>query len=244
MNVIFASSSNGRIEGADAHVHECYEIIIVLEGCCNLYIDDEEFVMNENSVVVIPPGIVHGSLSADSFRDLYIRVDKFPAVQGAPFVFLDQTDVIRYLGQLIYTTWIQKDYNYRSITSTLLAVINDYVVKFKDKGYEYDFVRKLKENIANEFSNSDFNLKKAHVNLGVSKDYLRHCFKKETGLTPLEYLTNMRIRQAKLYLIQDMYMSLEQIAIECGFNDVYYFSRCFKKKMGISPSEFRKLNKS
>ena len=137
MNVIFASSSNGRIEGDDAHTHECYEIIVVLEGCCNLYIDDEEFSMNENSVVVIPPGVVHGSLSADSFRDLYIRVDEFPAVQDTPVAFSDQTDIIRYLGQLICTTWLQKDYNYRAITSALLAVINQYVVKYKEKGCEY-----------------------------------------------------------------------------------------------------------
>ena len=74
MNVIFASSQNGRIESEDAHVHDCYEIIFMLEGCCFIYIDDEEFLMSENSVAVIPPGVVHGSLSAEGFRTLFIQV--------------------------------------------------------------------------------------------------------------------------------------------------------------------------
>ena len=242
MNVIFASSQNGRIESEDAHVHDCYEIIFMLEGCCFIYINDEEFLMNENSVAVIPPGVVHGSLSADGFRTLFIQVDRLPAVQDTPFVFTDQTGELRNLVELIYTTWIRKEYNYRSISSSLLAVVNDYIVKFQNKGYHYGFVCKLKENIANNFTNGDFDLKEVNLELGVSKDYLRHCFKKVTGFTPLEYLMNMRIQQSKTYLIQNQHMPIEQIALECGFKDGYYFSRCFKKKTGVSPSEFRMIN--
>ena len=158
MNVIFASSQNGRIESEDAHVHDCYEIIFMLEGCCFIYINDEEFLMSENSVAVIPPGVIHGSLSADGFRTLFIQVDRLPAVQDKPFVFTDQTGELRNLVELIYTTWIRKEYNYRSISSSLLAVVNDYVVKFQNKGYHYGFVCKLKENIANNFTNGDFDL--------------------------------------------------------------------------------------
>lgn len=242
MNVIFTGQQKRRITGAKAHTHDCYEIIITLEGNCFMHINDEEIFLDENSVVVVPPGIVHSNLSADGFRDLFIAVDRVPAIQDVPFVFSDQTGIISSLGQLIHTTWIQKEYNYRSITSSLLLVINDYIVKFQDKGYEYDFVRKLKEIMANQFSNSEFDLTKVNLNLGVSTDYLRRCFRKETGMTPLEYLMNMRISQAKMYLIQCRHMSIEQIAFDCGFKDGYYFSRCFKKKVGISPSEFRNLN--
>ena len=198
--------------------------------------------MSENSVAVIPPGVIHGSLSADGFCTLFIQVDRLPAIQNKPFVFTDQTGELRNLVELIYTTWIRKEYNYRSISSSLLAVVNDYIVKFQNKGYHYGFVCKLKENIANNFTNGDFDLKEVNLELGVSKDYLRHCFKKVTGFTPLEYLMNMRIQQSKTYLIQNQHMPIEQIALECGFKDGYYFSRCFKKKTGVSPSEFRMIN--
>lgn len=219
--------------------HDCYEIVTVLEGTYYTYLNDEEILVNEESVVVIPPGTVHCSQSTDGFRDLFIHVDQIPAIQDEPFVFADQTGVVHYLGQLIYTTWLQKDYNYRSITSSTLALIIEHIIKFQGKGYEFDFVRKLKEILVNQFSDSEFDLAKVNLNLGVSKSYLRSCFKKETGVTPLEYLTNLRVQQAESYLMQNRYMSIGEIASACGFKDIYYFSRCFKKKNGVSPSEFR-----
>ena len=107
MNVIFASSQNGRIESEDAHIHDCCEIIFMLEGCCFMYIDDEECLLSENSVAVIPAGVVHGSLSADGFRTLFIQVDRLPAIKDKPYVFTEQTGALRNLVELIYTTWIK-----------------------------------------------------------------------------------------------------------------------------------------
>ena len=59
-------------------------------------------------------------------------------------------------------------------------------------------------------------------------------------MAPLEYLTRLRINQAKTLLVQDNFVSIEDVARNCGFNDSFYFSTCFKKHMGISPLRFRK----
>ena len=78
--------------------------------------------------------------------------------------------------------------------------------------------------------------------MGISFDYMRHCFKEETGETPLEYLTKMRIRQAKRHLRQNKFYSVGEIAYLCGFSDRYYFSKIFKKLTGMSPGEYQKSN--
>ncbi|WP_367399863.1 helix-turn-helix domain-containing protein [Paenibacillus sp. 1781tsa1] len=58
------------------------------------------------------------------------------------------------------------------------------------------------------------------------------------GMTPMEYLLHYRIEQAKKLLLQTSW-SVARIAEEIGFNHVSYFSSCFSKKEGISPSNFR-----
>ena len=59
------------------------------------------------------------------------------------------------------------------------------------------------------------------------------------GMTPYEYLNQRRINTAKL-LLRNSTLSIEEIATQTGFTDHNYFSKYFKKKVGVSPSRFRK----
>lgn len=239
MNVTIAGQRFQNITRVSKHFHDDYEIIMTTSGDGFIYIDGEEFPIQKDSVVVLPPQTLHHNISDNGFTDLFIRADHLPAIQDKPFIFLDNTGTIGLLGKALYTTWTQKDYNYQAISSALLTSINEYIIKYKGSVCKYDFVQKLKDMIANEFSNCEFDLTRCTLDLGVSKHYLRHCFKEEVGLTPLEYLTDLRIQQAKCLLAQNSYMTIGEIALNCGFSDPYYFSRCFKKNTGVSPREFR-----
>jgi AraC-like DNA-binding protein len=72
----------------------------------------------------------------------------------------------------------------------------------------------------------------------VSPSYLGAIFKEVTGISPIEYLLTIRMNKAK-DLIRDGY-SIAEAAQNTGFNDIYYFSKYFKKAEGISPSQYRK----
>ena len=72
----------------------------------------------------------------------------------------------------------------------------------------------------------------------VSESYLSTLFKKETKMTVTEYINSTRIRQA-LILLNSSAMSIGEIASQCGFFDANYFSRVFKKQLGLSPKEYR-----
>jgi len=73
---------------------------------------------------------------------------------------------------------------------------------------------------------------------GLSPGRLAHLFKERTGLTPIQYLTNIRIEQAKKQLLtwDD---KLCKFYSEVGFNSESYFIRKFKQFVGVSPSKFR-----
>jgi signal transduction histidine kinase/AraC-like DNA-binding protein len=76
--------------------------------------------------------------------------------------------------------------------------------------------------------------------LGVTSGYLTRVFRKDLGLTPWEYLTQLRIARAKHLLGEDA-LSITEVAGRVGYDDPAYFSRVFLKETGHTPRAFRKL---
>lgn len=76
--------------------------------------------------------------------------------------------------------------------------------------------------------------------LGFSVTHFIHLFQAETGMTPHQYGIHLRMEQAKAMLLESD-RSISWIAHACGYQDELYFSRIFRKKNGLSPSEFRLL---
>ncbi|EGR0669016.1 AraC family transcriptional regulator [Vibrio vulnificus] len=72
-----------------------------------------------------------------------------------------------------------------------------------------------------------------------SVTYFSKVFHKEIGLSFRDYLTKKRINLAKQLLVEDRQAKIAFIAYQCGYRDVSYFSRIFKKKTGISPGSYR-----
>ena len=73
----------------------------------------------------------------------------------------------------------------------------------------------------------------------ISYDHANRLFKKRTGLGIISYRNRLRIEKAKILLLTSE-LSVEAIADEVGFSDVYYFSRFFKKTVGVSPTHFKR----
>ncbi|MBP0957097.1 MAG: helix-turn-helix transcriptional regulator [Oscillospiraceae bacterium] len=72
----------------------------------------------------------------------------------------------------------------------------------------------------------------------VSCSCFNRKFKKETGITPIEYLIEIRLERAKTMLKRKT-ISVTEIAMKCGFGSSAHFSSCFQNRVGISPTEYR-----
>ncbi|WP_162616250.1 response regulator transcription factor [Paenibacillus lutimineralis] len=77
--------------------------------------------------------------------------------------------------------------------------------------------------------------------VSINVDYLSTVFGKKTGLTPIAYLQNIRIVQAKRLLLHSK-LNVEEIAYQTGFSDNAYFIKVFKRVVGQTPSSFRREN--
>ena len=77
----------------------------------------------------------------------------------------------------------------------------------------------------------------------LSKSYLCRILKEELGCTFTEYTNRLRIERSKMYLHRSD-MSLSEIACAVGFDDQSYFTRIFKRQVGIPPGKYRANNAS
>ena len=77
---------------------------------------------------------------------------------------------------------------------------------------------------------------------GISKSYLCRVFKKQTGITVIEYMNRLRVQHA-VKLLQETELSVNEIAAASGFESVIYFNRVFKRVRGVTPKEERKKSR-
>lgn len=89
---------------------------------------------------------------------------------------------------------------------------------------------------------ASFHMNTLAASLNISRPYLSTCFHKETGQTLTEYINRERVTLAKYYL-QQTHFSITQIAFMCGYTDLNYFGRTFKKIEDISPGQYRKAHR-
>jgi AraC-like DNA-binding protein len=91
--------------------------------------------------------------------------------------------------------------------------------------------------IHNEFAR-DLNMKLLARELGVGYSWFRHTFTAHTGLSPHQYLLEFRLVRARNLLAESEF-SIKEIATQTGFEDEFYFSRLFRQKLNLSPSQWR-----
>jgi len=97
---------------------------------------------------------------------------------------------------------------------------------------------RAKEYIWTNYS-KDMTLNNLAKAVGISPYYLSHLFRKEMGISFLEYLTSVRLSIAK-NLLNNTAMTVIDICLEVGYQDPSHFAKIFKKKEGVHPTEYRK----
>ncbi|MDP4088583.1 MAG: AraC family transcriptional regulator [Bacillota bacterium] len=131
--------------------------------------------------------------------------------------------------------------NERLIFCEILALL----FKFKE-GNEYNYSNSKKVdkviNYMTENYAENITLQQLAEEFQISPSYLGNIFKKVTGKSTIEYLINIRINKAKSLLKDEFTVSETSKLV--GFNDIFYFSKAFKKHEGMSPSQYMILQKN
>ncbi len=92
----------------------------------------------------------------------------------------------------------------------------------------------IKKYVDENFSNSEFSLAEISKEFSYNKKYVSDLFSKKYGIHIIDYINDLRIENA-CALIDNGNTSVSTVATLSGFSDQFYFSKVFKKKMGLSP---------
>jgi signal transduction histidine kinase/ligand-binding sensor domain-containing protein/DNA-binding response OmpR family regulator len=100
------------------------------------------------------------------------------------------------------------------------------------------FLKKAFDLIHQKISDSSFNVEAFAENIGISRSVLHKKIVSLAGEPPVEFIRRIRLNKS-LELIERKFGNLSEIALEVGFNNPAYFSECFKKQFGITPTQYQ-----
>ena len=254
--VFIPSTGNCRYSVQSNHVHPSYSFFICY-GKSIRFFDGEKNVKAEPGILYgVPPFFRHHEISDDTFiRFFALMIDRKYFEKEALFYSkkIDQKRLIALEPPEMFLPALKE---YMAETSDPFRQ-NKVLVKALECRITHMLLRSLfgvtsnTEKISERFDvdkAAEFINEKYSENISVrdiagaialSPSHFSRLFKKETGLSPQEYLIHVRLDRAKSFLLRSR-KSVTEIALQCGFSSSAHFSSSFMKRFGKTPSEFKK----
>lgn len=225
---------------------DCFYLMLGIEGSTVFTIDKKEYEIEKNDVFLIPANTVYrGRCNEVPARNMEILFkgsnicgfDK--PVKLTPRKW-EKYEEIFFSARDIY---LLAEAGYKTELKAMVYLIINKIIKelVLKKGDERSY-RKIKDSILyihENYEDAEMSIEKAAAQSHMSVVHFRRLFKEVLGVSPLSYVTDIRIRKAKELLLHTEY-PVGQISGMVGIYDEIYFSKFFKKHTGKTPVEYRK----
>ena len=236
------------------HSHDFCEILYVAGGAGEAILEGKKFRLAPGDLVVVNPGTLHEERSDAKapLRLIFLAIRDF-AVPGLPAGCLSQEkyrvlscgeyrykmDI--YLRELLQETSSQIEF-YQEISQGLVSALLVLVMRLirinpEDEAALSQECQKIKEYLDQNFT-SPITLDSLSETVYISKHYLSHLFKEQTGVSPIKYLTSKRMEKA-CELLSETDLPVSEVSKAVGYENPLYFSQVFKRIYGISPVKYR-----
>lgn len=211
-----------------------------IRGTARIQTGDKEFTVNTNDILYLPQNLAYTAQYTETEMITFHFVTALDDGEIQVFSFEN--------GEKIYKTFLQarelwqtKAPGFRLYAmSALYAALGMICQKQTHAQLPPHFLRAV--SILNgDYTNSHLNLGEVCSHAGIAQSRFRQLFKLHYGKTPVDYLTDLRIEQARSLIAGGM--SVEAAAFESGFNDPKYFARAVKKRFGCTPRDFKSYGK-
>ena len=224
-----------------------HELIFNFSGQSTVYFNGKVLHVEENTIRFLPKGenreyIVSRKIRGDCI-DVFFDTDR-PVAAEAFVTGCQQSEAVGHLFKKIFSLWVAKGEGYYFECMSLLYKI---FAQISRENYipdgQYRAIKPAIDHIETYFRDEKLSVEGLAQLCGISDSYLKKLFIRKFGMPPSKYVISLRIHYA-CDLLQTGFYSVARVAELCGYRDIYFFSRQFKKYMGVSPSEFAKKYRS
>ena len=234
----------------------CYEdeyvVVIALDGSAVFSLSDGDLCVEKDDVVIFSPGTARSGRAMPQSPWEYVSI-KFKLEYNEdsrdffsqPYLhFHNATAILRNKFVDVANEWegrrplhhVKCKYLVQSILYDLVfsSLPQNNVLHRSKLECACDFIQK---NLTDEID-----LRALSEAIGLSPSYFRKLFKEAYGISPMQYITKLRIATARDLLASGEF-NVTEAAQMSGFNDIYYFSTVFKKETGLPPSRLLRSSK-
>lgn len=240
------------------HHHDFFEISIILQGESLYLIDGEWKTVRSGDVLMFNPGVDHAEkqlintyshqlhIGIKNFKLYGLEENHFPNSSSLLSIQDNQLKVFDKAWQLI-EEFNQQQMNFHFIGRALVMEMMILLLRSLEKEEQFqdtahtnqsDRMNQVVQLITTYMENNyakDISIEQLATLYYVSPTYLSKIFKDLTGVSPINYLIQIRLKNAH-QMLEKQDLTVKEVAKAVGYEDAYHFSKSFKKHFGISPS--------
>ena len=249
--VIFHRDTKDNLQVFVPHWHQNPELLYFTKGSASITIATEVVSASEGDIIIIPSNALH-NIAADNTVEYYCLIPDLEFCKGfgiAP----DAIDFIHKIHDInltkkmdtIITEFERQAEYYKPIILSEIVSMLSYTARYhtapspvclgKTHAAQLEMVKKAFLYI-NKHYFEEITLDSLADYVGVTRYYFCHIFKQLTDMTPVSYINYIRCKKAK-ELLSSKGQSVSQTAEQCGFSNLSYFTRTYKKYNGCLPSK-------
>lgn len=264
--VFYVSKVKMESEGV-YHDHDFTEMTYILSGKGKYIINTMEYDVEAGDLVICNPGVKHTHIVVNpkeptiefiaGFTDFHFKNMEPNSIElkDGGCIIHTTSELKQQLSMHCYAMIAEKESNHvgqyfmfkSHLIQMLLLIIREIIdverptqKSYNFESYNKSYAVKRIIHYLNENYEHKISLEQIAHNMYLSPVYISKIFKEETGESPINYLIKIRLEKAKEILLEENSGSIKSIANQVGYEDVYHFSKLFKKYYGISPLYYKK----
>jgi len=238
-------------------------LLLPIRGKANWSLNGQNFEQMKADAYILPP---HTAMSFDnasgspwsafliSFKSIEVadmELDQSKDVLASDHeleLYIATYSYILHLAEQLFTNQAAdneaESYKLHSLFQRIMQLVLETILVEGEQGTDEQAIPSVKKSITR--IDQSFSEQIQYTDLaqqcGLSPRHYSRIFRKLTGLSPIQYIIQNRIKEAKKLLVDET-ESVQQVAVKSGFNDPFHFSRTFKKHVGISPRLYVNLHR-
>lgn len=218
-----------------------HNLMLIDSGSCDIYINHTKYHLTCGDIIYCPYGCIRSGENAEPGTKIYAFDFQLMGPDFLPIdtvTHFDNFNALYHNLNSFYYAWMQQKKGYEIACIGFFVLILYYIMYGHNNKTLNPHIKALKHYII-DHSHEALSVSRLAEHFNLNPVYCGSLFKKSEGCTIQEFINEIRINKAKDLLLSDV-LSVSDIAYEIGYNDVFYFSKMFKKLTGISPLRYRK----